>query len=820
MSSVLGMDGPDIVRRPPFGDNPLVGERGSDTQRRILGAALEVFAEVGFNDARVELITKRAGCSRPAFYQYFSSKDDVFWRLAGELGHEMVELGDLLAPVSPDADGVAALARWIDEFTTLYETYAPVFSAFQAASRDHTPLVEGSSSISERMGDAMLGAFGLDRRTKRNTTLATSVVAVLIRCSFYWASMTGTVQRPRLIQGLAQIVHRLFAGPIEGVNILPTAPHHAVAAGVSAPPVPTNGDGDGRALRPRGEKTRRLLLDAGAAVLPARGFHDARVDDIVELAGVSHGSFYRYFENKDDFFRVLAEEASGELIDLLGRLPLADDPDGLQAWIEEWFSTYESNGGVISTWQEMQTAGDDLISFSQQVAAVVVADLMSTLDARGFGDPLVDALALVALFERIPYSVHTLRFAKQTRRHRRHGHDHPARVRRPAGLVDFEFTDDQLELRDNARQVLSAACPATSVRAVFDGSLPDPSLWSTLVDLDWPALGIDEQHGGMGLGFLEVGIVVEELGRVVAPTPFLATITQMVPFLRAGRRDDALTEVAAGQLTGTLAIAEDAGWWPEAIATTARPVSDGWVLDGVKRHVVDGATAPELVVVARSPGTSGADGLGAFLVPAASVSVEPTAVIDPTLPIATVTLPEVRVELSRVLIEPGDPAAATTIDRCLEEATVAMALSTVATSRAIFETTLQYAKDREQFGRPIGSFQALKHRLADVYLAVERASALAYFAALTIAEDDPRRATATSMAKAAAGECQRLAVRDGLQLHGGVGFTWEHDLHLLLKRAKTGDLLFGTSAAHRVRLAHLLDLDPPMLTPLPPGEVG
>src|SRR5688500_18506998 len=150
------MDGTSIVRRPPFGTNPLVGERGSDTQRRILGAALDVFAEVGFNETRVELITERAGCSRPAFYQYFSSKDDVFWKLAAELGHEMVELGDQLQTVTPDEDGVDALAAWIDEFTTLYATYSPVFSAFQAASRDHEPLARGSSTITDRLGDALL----------------------------------------------------------------------------------------------------------------------------------------------------------------------------------------------------------------------------------------------------------------------------------------------------------------------------------------------------------------------------------------------------------------------------------------------------------------------------------------------------------------------------------------------------------------------------------------------------------------------------------------------------------------------------------------
>jgi len=405
------MDGTSIVRRPPFGSNPLVGERGGDTQRRILGAALDVFAEVGFNEARVELITKKAGCSRPAFYQYFSSKDDVFWKLAGELGHEMVELGDQLGAITPDADGVAALARWIDEFTTLYETYSPVFSAFQAASRDHQPLAQGSSTISDRLGEALLGAFEAQGRGTGDVTLATGVVAVLIRCSFYWESLAGTVERTRLIDGLAQIVHRLFAGPIEGVNIHRTGPPRRRPAAATAPPGPTI-EHD-RPLRPRGERTRQRLLDAGTKVLPARGYHDARVDDIVEVAGVSHGSFYRYFDNKDDFFRVLAKEASTRMIELLDVFPAHADAAALHRWLDDWFATYRSNGGVISTWQEMQSANPELVTFGQQVAASVVARLMELLDERGFGDPLVDALALLALVERLPYSVFTLRFTKQ-----------------------------------------------------------------------------------------------------------------------------------------------------------------------------------------------------------------------------------------------------------------------------------------------------------------------------------------------------------------------------------------------------------------------
>ena len=367
--------------------------------------------------------------------------------------------------------------------------------------------------------------------------------------------------------------------------------------------------------------------------------------------------------------------------------------------------------------------------------------------------------------------------------------------------MDFEFTDDQLELRDRAREVLASACPPSRVRAVYEGKGDAAELWTTLVSLDWPAVGLPEAHGGLGLGFLEVGILVEELGRVVAPSPYLATATQLVPLVRESGASFRLDDVAAGTCTGTLAIAEDGQWRPDAVATTARPSAGGWVLHGTKSHVLDGATADEVVVVAR-----GDDGLGAFVVAGDALTASVPELIDPTLPVATVALDGVEVGGERVLLEPGDPAAGAAVDRALEEATVAMALSIVATCRTIFETTVQYAKDREQFGRPIGSFQALKHRLADCFLSVERASALAYFAALTIAEDDPRRARAASMAKAAAGQCQRLLVRDGLQLHGGVGFTWENDLHLHLKRAKAGDLLLGTGPFHRARLAQLMGL--------------
>jgi alkylation response protein AidB-like acyl-CoA dehydrogenase len=218
--------------------------------------------------------------------------------------------------------------------------------------------------------------------------------------------------------------------------------------------------------------------------------------------------------------------------------------------------------------------------------------------------------------------------------------------------------------------------------------------------------------------------------------------------------------------------------------------------------VLHGATVDELVVIAR-----GDEGLGAFLVPRVDVEVVTRDVIDPTMPVADIVLDGVSVPADRVVAVPSADVAPL-LARALDHAVIALAVATVSTCRRIFDDALAYAKERQQYGRPIGSFQALKHRFAELYLAVERASALGWFAALTVAEDDPRRHEAASLAKAAAGDCTRLVVRDGLQLHGGIGMTWEHDLHFFLKRAKVGDAMFGGVAEHRALLAEQLGLIP------------
>ncbi len=378
--------------------------------------------------------------------------------------------------------------------------------------------------------------------------------------------------------------------------------------------------------------------------------------------------------------------------------------------------------------------------------------------------------------------------------------------------MDFEFTPDQSELREAVRSTLDGVCPPSLVRAAYKRGETGADLWKQLVALDWPGLAVPEELGGVGLGFVELAIVVEELNRSVAPGPYLSTVTQYLPLvLEAGsgdRRAALVAEVLAGG-TGALALAEGAGDWdPAAVRAVAVRAADGWTLHGAKPHVVGAEGADRLAVVARAEGTTGDEGIGVFVVPGSAVSIRPLRVLDPTTPVAEVVLDAVTVDADGVLAAPGAPGAAAAVRRAVEEATTAVALGTVAACRAIFETTVEYAKVREQYGRPIGSFQALKHRMADMYTMVEKASALAYFATLTIAEEHPRRTEAVSLAKAAAGECEHLLVRDGLQLHGGIGFMWESDLHFHLKRAMTGDALFGTGAHHRSLLAAMLGLTP------------
>ncbi|MGZ4753546.1 MAG: acyl-CoA dehydrogenase family protein [Acidimicrobiia bacterium] len=380
--------------------------------------------------------------------------------------------------------------------------------------------------------------------------------------------------------------------------------------------------------------------------------------------------------------------------------------------------------------------------------------------------------------------------------------------------MELDFTAEQDALRATVRAVLSAECSPTMVRELVEARTAGKpaaadALWGHMVELGWPALTVPEACGGLGLGTVELAVLVEELGSALALGPLLPTISQYVPALRELGTPEQLTAllepVATAGMAGTLAIAEEHGNFdPAAVTAIAAPAGDGsYRLSGAKHGVMEALAATEFVVVARVPGTGGDDGVGAFVVPADAIDIVPVAALDQSRTLATVTLGDVVVGPDRVLGSPG-PATADALRRVVREATVALALECVGTAQQAFDISVEYAKQREQFGVPIGSFQAIKHKLADLLVLLERARALGYFAALTIAESDERATVSTSMAKAAAGDAAQRIAKEGIQIHGGIGYTWEHDMHLYVRRLQSGTALFGGPGLHRQLVADAL----------------
>jgi alkylation response protein AidB-like acyl-CoA dehydrogenase len=389
--------------------------------------------------------------------------------------------------------------------------------------------------------------------------------------------------------------------------------------------------------------------------------------------------------------------------------------------------------------------------------------------------------------------------------------------------VDFELDDDQLELQRIVRDVVERECPPALVRAVVAGDDDGTDLWKTLVELDWPSLTVPAAAGGMGASAVELVVTLEELGRVADPTPFLATTSQYVPVVRAGAgdgdvRQDLLTSVCAGG-TGAVAWATDALACgpadPDALRAHRDPTTGRWRLDGTAHHVLDGDRADRIAVVAQlpHPAADGGEGGGAdgevvvLVVAATDVAATRRPSFDATLHVADVVFEGVEVEEDRAFAGPG---AGRAVARARDEAVTGLAAVTVGACQRILDLVVAHVKERHQFGVPIGSFQAVQHMAVDVHVAIERARALVRFAALTLAEaagqhpadgDDDRCHVAASLAKAAAGDAQRIAARHGIQLFGGLGFTWENDLQLFVRRAKAGELLLGTTAEHRARVA-------------------
>ena len=358
--------------------------------------------------------------------------------------------------------------------------------------------------------------------------------------------------------------------------------------------------------------------------------------------------------------------------------------------------------------------------------------------------------------------------------------------------MDFELTDEQHALQEVVHDLVERDCPATLLRAVFEGRDDGSSFWKTLVANDWPGLAVAEEDGGSGATAVELIIALEQLGWGGDPTPFLATTTQYVPLVQecgtAEQRHELLGAVCGG---GTGAGA----WAAETVSATAD--GDGWTLSGTAAHVVDGDRADRIAVVASTGGEDG--GLGVFVVDADAVTATREGSFDPALHVATVVFDGAKVGA--------------------EGALTGLSAQMVGACQRAFEIVLDHIKQRHQFGVPIGSFQAVKHMAVDVYVMIERARALAQFAALAIAEDDERRNLAPSLAKAAAGDCQRLTAKHGIQLFGGLGYTWENDVQLYVKRAKAGELLFGTTKDHRAQAGRTV-MDASLAAAGPTGEVA
>ncbi len=370
--------------------------------------------------------------------------------------------------------------------------------------------------------------------------------------------------------------------------------------------------------------------------------------------------------------------------------------------------------------------------------------------------------------------------------------------------MQFSFTEEQEEFRGILRRFLEDKSPTTEVRRLMETDEGyDLEVWRQICqDLGLTAVHIPEAYGGQGFGFVELGIVVEEMGRALLCAPYFAsTVLAATAILNAGteeQKQTLLPDIASGETIATLAFTEDNGRnGTDGVAMTATASGDGFTLDGHKSFVLDGHTAGLIVALARKPGTSGADGLSLFAVKGDAAGLDRTLLqtLDPTRKQARLTFKNVEAQL---IGEEGGAAAP--MAKTLDQATACLANEMVGGAERLRESALEYSQLRVQFGRAIGSFQALKHRSADMLLEVEMAKSAAYYATAAVDDDAENLAPAVSLAKAAAADAYTQAAITTVQMHGGIGFTWDNDTHLWFKRAKSSEVFLGTANEHRDRL--------------------
>jgi alkylation response protein AidB-like acyl-CoA dehydrogenase len=372
--------------------------------------------------------------------------------------------------------------------------------------------------------------------------------------------------------------------------------------------------------------------------------------------------------------------------------------------------------------------------------------------------------------------------------------------------MNFGFTEEQELLRKTARDFLGEHAGSSQVRAVMEGpeSYSRP-LWQRMAELGWQGLAFPEGYGGAGLSMVELGIVLEELGRTLAPVPFLPTQLAGFAILEAGdekQKQEWLPRICSGRAIATLAITEERGSEePADFACTATRAASGWELRGRKLFVPDAESADLLVVAARTPA-----GLGLFLVPrsAAGVSLAALRSMDLLRPLHRVELDGVRVPEAALL--GANTEVWPRLQRVLDRGRVMICAEMVGGSEKCLEDSVRYAKERVQFGKPIGVNQAIKHKCADMLFEVESAKSITYYAAWAAREDNAEAPIAAAMAKAFVSDAYRHVSAENIQIHGGVGFTWEYDCHLYFKRAKSDEAWLGDGSYHRERVAQMLNL--------------
>ncbi|MDQ1503807.1 MAG: hypothetical protein QOD57_1534 [Actinomycetota bacterium] len=382
--------------------------------------------------------------------------------------------------------------------------------------------------------------------------------------------------------------------------------------------------------------------------------------------------------------------------------------------------------------------------------------------------------------------------------------------------MNFAFSEEQEELRRSVRRFLDDKSPVTEVRRLMETTEGyDPKVWAQMGnELGLQSLHIPEAYGGQGYSFVELVVVLEEMGRSLLCAPYFASVCLAAnAILNAGTEEqkaELLPGIASGETIATLAFTEPSGKWDANGITMEAVPSDGgsggsggYTLDGTKMFVLDGHTAGLIVVAARSAGSDGTEGISFFTVDGDAPGLTRTA-----LPTMDQTRKQAKLEFSGVkaslLGEEGAGWAA--LSKTLDQVAVCLAAEQVGGAQKCLDMSVEYAKVRIQFGRPIGSFQAIKHKCADMLLEVESSKSAAYYAGWAAAEDNDELPVVASLAKSYCSEAYFHAAAENIQIHGGIGFTWEHDAHLYFKRAKSSEILFGDPTYHRELLAQRIGI--------------